>query len=60
MSAEEFDIMDDTTVDASNLKKNFVKMYQQHRVRSYHENQNLKFYFALVLFIFNPVMLILK
>ena len=45
MSAEDFHLIDDSKVDDSIIKRDFIKIYHQHGAEVNNENQNIKFYF---------------
>ena len=46
MSAEDFQLIDDSKTDDSIIKTDFVKIYHQHGAEVNNENQNNKFYFG--------------
>ena len=46
MSAEDFQLVDDSKIDDSILKRDFMKIYHQHGAEVNNENQNIKFYFG--------------
>ena len=46
MSAEDFQLIDDSKIDDSIIKRDFIKIYHQHGAEVNNENQNIKFYFA--------------
>ena len=46
MSAEDFQLTDDSKVDDSIIKRDFLKIYHQHGAEVKNENQNNKFYFG--------------
>ena len=46
MSAEDFQLIDDSKIDDSIIKRDFIKIYHQHGVEVNNENQNIKFYFG--------------
>ena len=45
MSAEDFQLIDDSKIDDSIIKRDFIKTYHQHGAEVNDENQNIKFYF---------------
>ena len=45
MSAENFQLIDDSKIDDSFIKRYFIKIYHQHGAEVNNENQNIKFYF---------------
>ena len=46
MSAEDFQLIDDSKIDDSIIKRDFIKIYHQHGAEVNNENQNIKFYFG--------------
>ena len=44
MSAEDFQMIDDSKNDDSIIKRDFIKIYHQHSAEVNNENQNIKFY----------------
>ena len=46
MSAEDFQLIDDSKIDDSIIKRDFIKIYHQHGAEVNSENQNIKFYFG--------------
>ena len=46
MSAEDFQLIDDSRIDDSIIKRNFIKIYHQNGAEVDNENQNKKFYFG--------------
>ena len=46
MSAEEFQLIDDSEIDESVIKREFSKIYHQHGAEVNNENQIIKFYFG--------------
>ena len=46
MSAEDFQLIDDSIIDDSIIKRDFKKIYHQHGAEVNNENQNTKFYFG--------------
>ena len=46
MSAEDFQLIDDSKIDDSLIKRDFIKIYHQHGAEVNNENQNIKFYFG--------------
>ena len=46
MSAEDFELIDDRTIDNSIMKIDIVKVYHQHGAQVDDETQNIKFYFG--------------
>ena len=46
MSAEDFQFIDDSKIDDSIIKRDFIKIYHQHGAEVNNENQNIKFYFG--------------
>ena len=46
MSAEDFELIDDSKIDDSIIKRDFKKIYHQHGAEFNNENQNTKFYFG--------------
>ena len=46
MSAEDFQLIDDSKIDDSIIKRDFIKRYHQHGAEVNSENQNIKFYFG--------------
>ena len=46
MSAEDFQMIDDSKIDDSIIKRDFIKIYHQHSAEVNNENQNIKFYFG--------------
>ena len=46
MSAEDFQLIDDSEIDDSIIKRDFIKIYHQHGAEVNNENQNIKFYFG--------------
>ena len=46
MSAEFFQLKDDSMIDDSIIKRDFIKVYHQHGDEVNKENQNNKFYFG--------------
>ena len=46
MSAEDFQLIDDSKIDDSIMKRDFIKIYHQHGAEINIENQNIKFYFG--------------
>ena len=44
MSAEDFQLIDDSKNDDSIIKRDFVKMYHQHGAEVNNEKQNIKFF----------------
>ena len=45
MSAEDFQLIDDSKIDDSIIKRDFIKIYHQHGAEVNNENQNIEFYF---------------
>ena len=45
MSAEDFQLIDDSEIDDSIIKQDFIKIYHQHGAEVNNENQNINFYF---------------
>ena len=45
MSAEDFQLIDDSKIDDSIIKREFIEIYHQHGAEVNNENQNIKFYF---------------
>ena len=48
MSAEDFQLIDDSKIDDSIIKRDFIKIYHQHVAEVNNENQNIKFYFNYI------------
>ena len=46
MSAEDFQLIDDSKIDDSIIKRDFINIYHQHGAEVNNENQNIKFYFG--------------
>ena len=46
MSAEDFEMIDDSKIDDSIIKRDFIKIYHQHGAEVNNENQNIKFFFG--------------
>ena len=46
MSAEDFQLIDDSRTDDSFIKTDFIKIYHKHGAEVNGENQSLKFYFG--------------
>ena len=46
MSAKDFQLIDDSKIDDSIIKRDFIKIYHQHGAEVNNENQNFKFYFG--------------
>ena len=46
MSALDFQLIDDSKIDDSIIKRDFIKIYHQHGAEVNNENQNIKFYFG--------------
>ena len=46
MSAQDFQLIDDSEIDDSIIKRDFTKIYHQHGAEVNNENQNIKFYFG--------------
>ena len=46
MSAENFQLIDDSKIDDSIIKRDFIKKYHQHGAEVNNENQKIKFYFG--------------
>ena len=46
MSAEEFQLIDDSRIDDSIIRRGFVKIYHQHGAEVNNENRKSKFYFG--------------
>ena len=46
MSAEDFQLIDDSKIDDSIIKRDFIKICHQHGAEVNNENQNIKFYFG--------------
>ena len=46
MSAEAFQLIDDSKIDDSIIKRDFIKIYHQHGAEVNNENQSVKFYFG--------------
>ena len=46
MSAEIFQLIDDSKIDDSIIKRDFLKIYHQHGAEVNNENHNFKFYFG--------------
>ena len=46
MSAEDFQMIDDSKIDGSIIKRDFIEIYYQHGAEVNNENQNIKFYFG--------------
>ena len=46
MSAEDFQLIDDSKIDDLIIKRDFIKIYHQHGAEVNIENQNIKFYFG--------------
>ena len=46
MSAEDFQLIDDSKIDDSIIKRDFIKLYHQHGAEVDNKNQNIKFYFG--------------
>ena len=46
MSAEDFQLIVDSKIDDSIIKRDFIKIYHQHGAEVNNENQNIKFYFG--------------
>ena len=46
MSAENFQLVADSKIDDSIIKRDFIKRYHQHGAEVNDENQNIKFYFG--------------
>ena len=46
MSAEDFQLIDDSMIDDSIIKRDFIKIYHQQGAEVNDENQNIKFYFG--------------
>ena len=44
MSAEDFQLIDDSRIDDSILKRDFIEVYHQHGAVINNENQNMEFY----------------
>ena len=44
MSAEDFQLIDDSRIDDSILKRDFIEVYHQHGAVINNENQSMKFY----------------
>ena len=42
MSAEDFQMIDDSKIDNSIIKRDFIKIYHQHGAEVKNENQNIK------------------
>ena len=43
---EDFQLIDDSKIDDSIIKRDFIKIYHQHAAKVNNENQNKKFYFG--------------
>ena len=46
MSGEDFQLIDDSKIDDSIIKRDFIKIYHQHGAEVNNENQNINFYFG--------------
>ena len=46
MSAEAFQLIDDSKIDDSLIKRDFIKLYHQHGAEVDDENQNINFFFG--------------
>ena len=46
MSAEGFQLIHDSKIDDSIIKRDFIKIYHQHGAEVNNENQNNKFFFG--------------
>ena len=46
MSAEVFQLIDDSKIDDSNIKRDFIKIYHQSGANVVAENSQIKFYFG--------------
>ena len=46
MSTEGFQLIDDSKIDDSIIKRDFIKIYHQHGAEVNNENQKNKFYFG--------------
>ena len=46
MSAEDIQLIDDSKIDDSIIKRDFIKIYHQHGAEVNNENQSIKFYFG--------------
>ena len=46
MSAEDFQLIDESKIDDSNIKRDFIKTYHQHGAEIDNEKQNIKFSFG--------------
>ncbi len=46
MSAEDFQLIDESKIDDSIIKRDFINLYHQHGAEVNNENQNIKFYFG--------------
>ena len=46
MSVEDFQLIDDSKIDDSIKKRDFIKKYHQHGAEVNNEYQNIKFYFG--------------
>ena len=45
MTAEDFQLKDDSKIDDTIIKIDFIKIYHQHGAEVNTENQNIKFFF---------------
>ena len=52
MSAADFQLIYDSKIDDSNIKKDFIKIYHQHGAEVINENQNKKFFSEKTLIIY--------
>ena len=46
MSAEDFQLIDDSKIDDSIIKMDFIKIFHKRGAEVNNENQNIKFYFG--------------
>ena len=46
MSVEVFQLIDDSRIDDSIIKRDFIEIYHQHGAEANNANQNIKFYFG--------------
>ena len=46
MSAEDFQLIDDSKIDDSIIKQDYIKCYHQHGAEVHNENENIKLYFG--------------
>ena len=46
MSSEDFQLIDDSKIDDSVIKRDFIKIHHQQGAEVYIENQDIKFYFG--------------